>query len=137
MTDPHSIPGKQQTLDLDPLTARVREHLDASLEVLDQSTLNRLAQARQAALAGAQMDGPEKAVWFDFPELELSNWLMPVGALASIGVMLLALGVLVNSSPTLTPTTTLDIELLSSSEQLDTYDNLEFYRWLAINEQAS
>lgn len=145
MTEPHNIPGKQQAFELDPLTTRVRQHLDASLEALDQTTLDRLAQARQAALAKARSDGADKpswsaswsALWSEITELDLSNWLLPAAALASIGVMLLALGVLVNSSSTHFPSTTLDIELLSSSEQLDTYDNLDFYRWLALNEQAS
>ena len=126
MTDPHNIPDKQQVFELDPLRTRVRQHLDASLEVLDQATLDRLAHARHAALVNAQSDRGNKP-----------SWLLPVGALASIGVMLLALGLLINSSSTLIPSTTLDIELLSSSEQLDTYDNLDFYRWLALNEQAS
>ncbi len=127
---------QNQPSEPDPFNDRLRRHLEASLESLDPETLDRLADARRQALAAtrANRDFKHPSPLSGFARG--SNWLLPAGAMASIAVMVSALGFLINSTPAIIPAMTLDIELLSSSEHLDVYDNLDFYHWLAVNDQA-
>jgi len=127
----------------DPLSDRIRRHLDASERALDEPALERLAQARREALAAAARHSP--APGHSWP-VSLSTpvvleWLLPAGAMASVAVMVLALSLLVKSPPVSTAhsvanTAVLDIDLLSARQNLDVYDNLDFYRWLAANDRA-
>jgi hypothetical protein len=97
----------------------VRHTLEASVAQLDEDTRRRLAAARRAALD----ERPEEP-W---------NWhaLVSAAALASVVVGLIV--VLLPQEPSLTPAME-DLEILSSTEDLDFYDELDFYSWLAESE---
>ncbi len=121
----------------DPFTTRIRQHLETSLESLDEPTLERLATARATALAAARRGtAHEHSQPFFMFQAGASGWLLPAGAMASIAVMVLTLGLLVNSASSGGANDVLDVELLSSGANLDVYDNLDFYRWLAANDRA-
>jgi len=106
-----------------------RRLLDDSLEGLDNSVLSRLQKSRKLALnAVVQTSAPSTKNTFIIP-----SWLAPVSTGAAFATITL--------SVTLFWTQPLpqkvhndnfmeDINLLSQSEELDLYQNLEFYLWL-------
>ena len=100
--------------------------LDESAEGLDAATLSRLNQARHAALSGR----PARQHWF-----------VPAG-LASACVLLLAVLTWhayrpMSSDDAVFPkaATSGDIELVSSDDSLEFYQDLEFYAWLDAQDQ--
>ncbi|WP_127477780.1 hypothetical protein [Sulfurivermis fontis] len=102
------------------LIAQVRAALDESVANLDAVTRSRLAQAR----ARAQR-----------PQRQRRYWWLPLGGavLASLFAAMLWLG-----QPALLPGTAVDsatdFELLTASEDLELYQELDFYHWLAEEE---
>ena len=107
---------------------RARVLLDESADALDAATLSRLNRARQAALAQRR---PAR------------QWALPAG-LASACVLLLA--VLTWHSYLPTAGTSLedplartavpgDLDLVSSEDSLEFYQDLEFYAWLEAQDQ--
>ncbi len=97
--------------------------LDRSLDNLDGQTLARLREARRGALKSTSKSLP-RLVW--------------AGGFATVGVVLVlaALWVLQPTPPSLLATLE-DVEILASSEDLDFYDDLDFYHWLANADLAS
>ena len=117
---------------LDPsLEERVRESLDRSVEDLDEAAVGRLRAARREALdAAPTARRPLLARWGWEP------WLIPTGAAASIAVTMLAIGLLVHQ-PGPTPFDEADdLELLTSGEDLELLEDLDFYRWLGAAARA-
>lgn len=98
------------------LIAQVRAALDDGVANLDAVTRSRLAQAR------AKAQRPQRHRWY---------WWLPLGgaALASLFAGLLWLG-----QPTMLPghgtDSPMDVELLTASEDLELYQELDFYHWL-------
>jgi hypothetical protein len=115
--------------------SRTKVLLDESAEGLDAATLSRLNRARQAALARAR---PRVA----------PRWFLPAG-LASACVLLLAVTAWHSYMPAGTarlpelPFTASaspnggDIDLVSSDDSLELYQDLEFYAWLDAQDQGS
>jgi hypothetical protein len=110
---------------------RAKTLLDESAAGLDAQTLSRLNRARQAALASVR---PRAQRWF-----------IPTG-LASACVLLLAVAAWHTYAPPGSVATTLalpltaaggDIDLVSSDDSLELYQNLEFYAWLDAQDQDS
>jgi len=100
--------------------------LDQSVEGLDAATASRLNQARHAALARR----PARQHWF-----------LPAG-LASACVLMLAVFTWhawrpMTSDDAIFPkaATSGDIELVSSDDSLEFYQDLEFYAWLDAQDQ--
>ena len=100
--------------------------LDQSAEALDAATVSRLNQARHAALARR----PARQHWF-----------LPAG-LASACVLLLAVLTWHTYRPGASDdavfpkaATSGDIELVSSDDSLEFYQDLEFYAWLDAQDQ--
>jgi hypothetical protein len=99
------------------LTSRIRKELDDSCESLDAETLSKLNRARHRALKAT----PRRSLWL----VPLAG----VATAASIGLLSINLFTTqVSHGPQADFVE--DIELLSSSEDLDFYQNLEFYLWL-------
>jgi uncharacterized protein DUF3619 len=108
--------------------------LDDSAQALDASTLSRLNRARQAALAQNR------------PRVR-QRWFMPAG-LAGACVLMLAVAVWHSYAPiggtTDAPVPALtaknvsegDIDLVSSDDGLEFYQDLEFYAWLDAQDQG-
>lgn len=101
---------------------QVRERLDDSAAALDEVTATRLRAARAQAVSGMR---ERPGAW--------SGWWLPVGGLATAAVAALVF-VLVQQAPEPVPPPAglADVELLSSSVDLELLDELEFYEWLAL-----
>jgi hypothetical protein len=99
--------------------------LDESTEALDAATLSHLNRSRQAALA--QRRGSR------------SGWLVGGGLAAA--ALALAFGInhrsasLVPPVPVTTGPDAADTELLATDDNLDLYENLDFYAWLDAEQQ--
>ena len=97
---------------------RARALLDESAGNLDAATLSRLNRARQAALA-ARRKGPSRWTWS----------VMLAGAAAA--VFALALGLHHRgAAPPPVGLDAADIDVLTSDDDLDVAENLDFYAWL-------
>lgn len=114
----------QQPVTQDPRDAfmeQVRRELDQSCNALDGHTLSRLNTMRHAALEH-KLRKPRA-------------FLLPFGGLVSACVLVLTVSLLDHSgqftdnAPVNTPLE--DLEILTSSESLDFFENYEFYQWLA------
>ena len=105
---------------------RVKQDMDRSCAALDGATQSRLNSMRHAALA----QGQRKCL--RMPQL------LPFGGLVTACV--LAVAVLVQTPPLpgsgmLPATAPLeDLDLLTATEELDFYEEYEFYQWLATND---
>lgn len=102
----------------DKLTENIRQRLDNSAESLDANTLSRIRQIRTQAVAKT--------------EARHSSWSVVItGALATTCVIVFAVMILLKSPVPTTQTVPLDdLDLISSSESLELYEDLEFYQWL-------
>ncbi len=111
--------------DLDPATRqRVRAHLDQGAERLNVYTLHRLAQARAAALNGERRQHP---------------WLIPSLGAAVAAALLVSVTLQMTHVSDMAPVevATFDLELLTSHDDLDMYQDLEFYTWLDDEHESS
>ena len=101
----------------DELTTNIRQALDESVDALDANTLSRIRQIRAQAI--------EKV------EARHVNWFgIMTGALATACVMVFAVMILLQSPTTIQPVQVDDLELISSSDNLELFEDLEFYEWL-------
>lgn len=110
-----------------PWTERIRQQLDHTARDLDAATLSRLNQARQAALQAARASKPRP-------------WLWPM-ALATACSLALAVAIWprVMPQPLSLPTAVAqpeDFTMLAGEEQLDLYEELDFYAWLDAQPQS-
>ena len=114
----------------------IRSRLDEQVDSLDSATLLRLAQARRLALAAAVAPRPRwrRAIrLFDRPA---GDWLVPAGAFASVLATAIALTLMVAEPGNGSAREMDDVELLTAGEELELYENLEFYQWLQDREQT-
>jgi hypothetical protein len=107
--------------DEDPWTECIRQKLEHSARDLDAATLSRLNQARQRALLAARSAKPRPWLWR--------------AAFATAGALTLAIairppGVTPPVSPPVPTTQPEDFTMLAGDEQLDLYQELDFYAWL-------
>lgn len=100
---------------------KAKEAFDTSIESLDENTLSAITRCRQHAL-----EKPSgKRAWV----------MLPAGALATLALVV-ALYFSVSSQNT-NGLEADDLDMLSSSESLEFYEDLEFYQWLDENDLAS
>ena len=100
--------------------ANVKKALDLDTKNLDPVTQDKLARARRKALRSGERKGFDIREWFTVPVM---GW-----ATACV----FALGLVYFMQPTngtLPPLE--DIDLLVAEDNLEFYDRLEFYAWLA------
>lgn len=99
------------------LVGRVRDALDASVEVLDQSTLLRLQQARQTALATLSSRPAAPSRW--------------VPAMSVAATFVIALGVWQFVPSSHGP----DASVVSlDTQEVDLMENLDFVAWMVIED---
>lgn len=92
--------------------------LDESARDLDAEVATRLRQARYKALDA-------KPAPF--------RWLVPAGGLAAVSVAVLAVALWLSQPSRSVPVQSVeDLEIISSAENLELFDDLEFYHWLAV-----
>lgn len=113
----------------DRLERRAREAFDASVERLDGRTRSRLSQARHAALAELKRTQALRARW---------PFLVPAGGLAASA----ALALFFIARPTTDSFTQQappleDLEIAASVENIELLEDMEFYAWLAEQNQGS
>ncbi len=105
----------------DKLAKNIKQTLDDSVESLDGNTLSRIRQVRAHAI--------DKAI--DHAATKHSNWsIILSGALATACVMVFAVMILLQSPVSNQGIPLDDLDLISSSESLELYEDLEFYEWL-------
>jgi len=109
------------------LVAMVKEYLDAGVDTLDGRTTARLREARLKAMETAQ----GRRGWFHGP-----RW-VAVGGGTVAAAAVLAVGVWLSDSPRESAVATADdIEIVAAQDQMQLYEDLEFYRWLATQENG-
>ncbi len=119
MTDEH--PDKQPLSD-EQVAAQVKQQLERKAGELDAATLSRLRQARALALAELDRQTPRRA----------THWLW-AGGFATASVFAVALLVLVNNEQPANQgfeELLADTELLGEPDELEFFEELEFYVWL-------
>ena len=109
--------------------------LDDSITDLDAEVLAKLDQARKSALAQGEAAKPGAGIWRQLAaRFKLPQVTAPVGAFATACV-LVTVATLFYQFPN-QPVSELadaDVILFASSDEIELYDNLEFYQWLADN----
>ena len=96
---------------------KTRELLEHSVDAIDEKTSSRLRQIRYQAL--------------DTRSRKL-NWFTPYSAFAATAaVLLLTVSIWLTQAPIINDELVLeDMPLLTTTEELDFYQDLEFYNWL-------
>jgi hypothetical protein len=119
-------PGKTDDKDDDGrVPERAKALFDESVRELDAETLSRLNRSRQTALAELKAGGAG---------LSWLRW-TPVGAAAVAAVAAVVVW-RAGDLEQLPPDTAADFEMLLAGEELELLEDLEFYRWLALDETA-
>lgn len=117
------------------LVERIREQLDADVDDLDGATLSRLAEARRQAVAAAGK--PRRRWWMPRPGGQgAADWLVPAGAFASVVATVVALTIMVAEPGNGLAKEVDDLEMLTAGEEIELYENLEFYLWLQDREST-
>jgi len=95
-----------------------RQLLDESVHDLDGATRSKLAQARNAALESRHRS-----------RRRLLTWGTPAAGLAAAALV----GVLVLRTPSvpIEESSVADLDILTSEESLEFYEDIEFYEWLS------
>ena len=99
---------------------KVQQAIDKSIVEIDSTTLSKLNQARQHALAHTKGSYKPHSTWF-------------ISLLTSAAMAVLVITVIPTSQQQLAPPSTaahLDVLVMSVDEELDLYEDLEFYQWL-------
>ena len=109
------------------LVEMVKGHLDVGLDALDDRTAARLRAVRLKAVESAEGRRGR---------FRLPRWVV-VGGLATAAAAVLAVGLLVTKRPGESGVATADdIEIVAAQEQMQLYEDMEFYRWLAARENG-
>ena len=116
------------------LIESIRHRLDEEVDGLDSATLLRLEQARRLALAAAPR--PHWRRMIRLSNRPAGDWLVPAGAFASVLATAVALTIMVAEPGSGSAREVDDVELLTAGEELELYENLEFYQWLQDREQT-
>lgn len=118
------------------LVERIRRRLDQQVGDFDDATLSRLETARRQALAAA--DRPRRSWWRTRGSggVFAGDWLLPAGAFASVVATAVALSLMVADPGDGVAREVDDLELLTAGEEIELYENLEFYLWLQDREQT-
>jgi hypothetical protein len=99
----------------------VKKALDLDKENLDAGTQSKLNRIRQKSLDAGERKGFDIRQWFTLP---VAGWA------ATACLIVLGLTVYLQQPNGSTPLLE-DIELLAAEDNLEFYDSLEFYAWLA------
>ncbi|HET7650322.1 MAG TPA: hypothetical protein VFL15_06450 [Gammaproteobacteria bacterium] len=109
---------------------RSRRAFAASVASLDEAIALRLRQARQRALAEA---GRRQPVWRAHP------WALPVGAAAVVCAAVIGSLVYSNQDQQMAvpfaAASNNDMAIVLSTDNLDMYADMDFYRWLQAQQQ--
>lgn len=102
----------------DKLENTIRNTLDENTDNIDAATLSRIRQVRARAVERANK--------------KYFNWFgLAGGAVATVSVMLFAVMLLLNNDSAIQPIPAEDMEMISALDEMELYEDLEFYQWLA------
>jgi hypothetical protein len=101
----------------------VKKALDLDAENLNAGTQDKLTRMRRKALDAGELRGFDIRQWFTLP---VAGW-------ATACLLVLGLAIYLKQ-PNGTPLPLEDIDLLAAEDNLEFYDGLEFYAWLAEEE---
>jgi hypothetical protein len=106
----------------------VKKGLEQSVDDMDGKTLSRLAGLRREALERKRQR-----------RYRIPRWMrVPAAGLAAAAVALLAFTTVVKeTSPPLGEQILADVDILSSREVMEFYENLDFYLWLAEQQDGT
>jgi hypothetical protein len=122
-----SIKGNDNNVD-EQFFNKVKHNLKVKAENLDEKVLFRLQQIRHRVL----QDEKEKKKLF-FPAV---RWIQ-AGALSTLGVAITLLVIWLHShQATVSFKNPEDFEILSSQDQMEMYEDLDFYTWLATSHSS-
>ncbi|MBP1717175.1 MAG: hypothetical protein H6Q43_613 [Deltaproteobacteria bacterium] len=108
---------------------KIRGFLDESTESLNPKIRLRLQESRTQALKAVE----KRHAWF----LSFPQWIT-VGGLATATTAILIFFFWLNVPSLEAPTKQVeDFEIITSKEQIDFYQDLEFFRWLAAKENET
>lgn len=105
----------------DELNSNIRQSLNESIDTLDANTLSNIRQIRAQAV--------EKAGFHHSHRMSNKQGLL-IGGFATACVMVLTVALLLNSPASMQDIPAEDIELISSSDNFELFEDLEFYEWL-------
>ena len=104
---------------------------------LDQIRHNAVARFEQLQEEATETSGFSLSAWIK-TQVDSFNFSASAGMLATACVMVTALSIFyVNSRPTGTLTLEEEIGLVATAEDIELYENLEFYLWLSENESLT
>lgn len=104
-----------------------REELDNSIQDLDEQTLAKLKAARKQAVGLVSGNNSRRGVW----DWMSNHWLLPVGGLtATAFAVAMSVSIWVADPIDLEQLSLEDFAVLSANEDLEFFDELEFYQWL-------
>ncbi len=114
------------------LCERIKRELDVRTERLDGASLRHLEEARERAT----MAGIGRGRWrFAFLS-PVPRWLT-AGGIAATAVVVTAVSFwLASPRKTIEVKHAEDLEIITAQEHLELYSDLEFYRWLANDEES-
>ena len=99
-----------------------KKTLDRSIQNLDSHTLSRLQSARQTARSA---------------NAESLSWGQPAWVVAVAGLVIFTIAVWSTDSPEITTALPFeDVDILASADGWELYEDLEFYSWLAEDDQT-
>ncbi len=105
------------------LIDHIKRHLDESVEDIDAPTAARIAVARATALR----EGTKRRL----------VWYWPAVGVATAAAVLLAFMITFRSvPPQLTAEHQEELKVIASEQNMEFYENLDFYAWLAENREA-
>lgn len=121
-------PGNNETDSEEQFAAQAKALFDDSVDRLDAATLSKLNQRRQAALAKVGGAQPAHA-WL--------RW-APASGLAAAAVLAVMMmqGPGVTDIPAMPDSAATDFEILLGDEQLEMIEELEFYSWIDMADEA-
>ena len=100
----------------DPFNQKIKQSLDE--ETLELSVQQELAQARQQALHSAQ----QEPTW---------QWQRPALALGLVAILAITVLLMMPAKQQSLPLDNIEaFDILTSTDELEMYQNLEFYLWL-------
>lgn len=104
----------------DKLFKNIQEHLDKSVDDLDPNIAGKIRQARYKALE------QQKSGWL--------TWGIPLSGIAATAVVvIIAVSIFRPDVPRLETRQVEMVEMLMTDQNLEIFENMEFYIWLAAN----
>ena len=104
------------------LVSFAKQTLDHSIQSLDSHTLSRLQSARKTARSA---------------NAETLSWGQPAWTVAAAALVIFTIAVWSTDSPEITaPLPFEDVDILASADGWELYEDLEFYSWLAEDDQT-